>query len=83
MPFTPPFNTSGLPAIGLPLAWTAEGLPVGVRLVAGYGREDVLIRVASRLEQAKPWARSEAGASETKRVRAGDSNPHALSSNGT
>jgi amidase len=27
-----------------------------VQLVAGYGREDVLIRIASQLEQANPWA---------------------------
>lgn len=55
VPFTPAFNASGQPAISLPLHWTPEGLPVGIQLVAAYGREDVLIRVAAQLEAAQPW----------------------------
>ena len=54
--FTSQFNISGQPAISLPLHRTAEGLPIGMQLVAAYGREDVLIRVASQLEQAAPWS---------------------------
>ena len=54
--FTPPFNMSGQPAINLPLHRNAEGLPIGIQLVAGYGREDVLIRVAAQLESAHPWS---------------------------
>jgi amidase len=54
--FTAGFNVSGQPAISLPLHWSDAGLPIGVQLVARYGREDLLIRIASQLEQAAPWA---------------------------
>ncbi len=54
--FTPAYNMSGQPAISLPLHWNAAGLPIGVQLVAAYGREDVLLRVASQLEAAHPWS---------------------------
>jgi amidase len=57
VPFTPPFNVTGQPAISLPVHWNSNGLPIGVQLVASYGREDVLIRVAAQLERAQPWAR--------------------------
>ncbi len=53
--FTPPFNTSGQPAISLPLYWSESGLPIGVQLVAAYGREDILLSVAAQLEVAMPW----------------------------
>ncbi len=57
IPFTPPFNITGQPALSLPLHWNEAGLPIGMQLVAAYGREDVLLRVAAQLEQARPWNR--------------------------
>jgi len=54
--FTLPFNVTGQPAVSLPLHWSAEGLPIGVQLVAAYGREDVLVRIAAQLETAQPWS---------------------------
>ncbi len=52
---TSPYNVTGQPAISLPLGRDGNGLPVGVQLVAGFGREDLLLRIASQLEEACPW----------------------------
>jgi amidase len=54
-PFTNVFNITGQPAVSLPLGRIGGGLPIGVQLVAGYGREDRLLQVATRLEEAMPW----------------------------
>jgi len=54
--FTQSFNASGQPGISLPLHWNDDGLPIGVQLVAAYGREDLLLAVAGQLEAAHPWA---------------------------
>lgn len=54
--FTSPFNVTGQPAISLPLHVTPDGLPIGVQLVAAYGRDDLLVRIAAQLEVAAPWA---------------------------
>ncbi len=55
-PFCAGFNITGQPAISLPLGTSDDGLPMGVHLVAAYGREDLLVRVASQIETAAPWA---------------------------
>jgi amidase len=55
-PYTAYFNMSGQPAVSLPLHWAEDGMPVGVQLAAAHGREDVLIRLSSQLETARPWS---------------------------
>ncbi|WP_343599422.1 amidase [Mycobacterium sp.] len=60
--FTPPQNATGDPAISLPLAHTAAGLPQGMMFSAARGREARLLELAYELEEARPWARIQAGA---------------------
>ncbi len=56
VPFTPPWNATGQPAVSLPLHWDDQGLPVGVQIVGRPADEATLIRVSAQLEQASPWA---------------------------
>jgi len=50
-----PFNATGQPACSIPLYHNAAGLPIGIQLVAAYGREDLLLRTAAQLEAAQPF----------------------------
>lgn len=54
-PFTQMANLTGLPAVSLPLYWNAEGLPIGVQLVAPTAREDMLFGISAQAEVARPW----------------------------
>lgn len=54
-PNTQLFNQTGQPAISLPLARAADGMPIGLQFAAAMGREDLLIRIAGQLEEAHPW----------------------------
>ena len=58
--FTPIHNVTGEPAISLPLAQSADGMPVGMMLSAAIGQEALLLELAFELEEAHPWARIQA-----------------------
>jgi amidase/6-aminohexanoate-cyclic-dimer hydrolase len=55
IPATSMFNMSGQPAMSVPLAWNAAGLPLGMMFAARFGDEATLFRLAGQLEQARPW----------------------------
>ena len=51
----PPFNASGQPAIAIPNGFDANGAPIGVQLVGRPASEAILIALAARIEEARPW----------------------------
>jgi amidase len=55
-PYTAIVNVTGQPAISLPLYQGEDGLPTAVQLIGRPAREDVLLAVATQLEDTLPWA---------------------------
>lgn len=55
IPWTPFANMTGQPSMSIPTLWTEENLPVGTMFTAMQGREDVLLRLASQLEEVLKW----------------------------
>jgi amidase len=54
-PYTPVFNTTGQPAISIPLHRTSDNLPLGMQFAGRYGDEKTLLQLARQFEQAYPW----------------------------
>ncbi|MEA2645343.1 MAG: amidase [Chloroflexota bacterium] len=54
-PFTTLLNFTGQPAASLPLAWSGDGLPIGVQAIGNMGDEATLFRLSAQLEAARPW----------------------------
>jgi len=56
-----PWNAAGWPAMSLPAGIDADGMPIGVQLVARPGGERLLLELAAHIEQARTWARHAPG----------------------
>lgn len=54
-PFTQLANLTGQPAISVPVHKSAEGLPLGVQVIASKGCEHRLLQLACQLEQSDLW----------------------------
>ena len=42
----------GVPAINLPSGWSADGLPLGLQVVSGFGNDRKMLEVAVWVESA-------------------------------
>ena len=50
-PTTFPFNFSRQPALSIPCGLTPDGLPIGLQIIARFGRDDLVLRAARELEK--------------------------------
>lgn len=62
VPFTMVANLCWNPAISVPAGLTGAGLPVGLQIQGPRHADDVVLRLARILEQARPWPRLAPGA---------------------
>ncbi len=53
--FTALFNGTGSPALSVPFAISEGGLPIGLQLVANFGRDDLLLALAAAIEAEVRW----------------------------
>lgn len=52
--YTVPANITGMPALSIPCG-IVDGLPVGLQIMSGYFREDILFNIAYSFEQSTKW----------------------------
>jgi amidase len=49
------YNLTGQPAMSIPLFWNNDNIPIGVQFAGRFGDEATLFRLASQLEESRPW----------------------------
>ena len=53
--YTAPFDMSGQPTLTLPAGFARDQLPLGMQLVAGHLREDLLVRAGRAFQNNTAW----------------------------
>ena len=55
-PYCAVFNQTGQPSASVPMSFDQDSsLPLGVLFSAAYGRDDLLLQIASEIEAERPW----------------------------
>lgn len=55
MPFTYPFNFTGLPAASIPAGFSREGLPIGMQIVGRKYDDLGVLRLSKAFQDLNPW----------------------------
>lgn len=55
VPYTAPFNISGMPAVSIPVGVSVDGLPVALQVVARRHEEELVLACGAIAESKRPW----------------------------
>ncbi|HEY5076495.1 MAG TPA: amidase family protein, partial [Acidimicrobiia bacterium] len=55
VPYTAPFNISGMPGVSIPVGCASDGLPVGLQAVGRRDDEEVVLACGAVAEANRPW----------------------------
>ena len=55
VPYTAPFNISGMPAVSIPVGTSTEGLPVGLQVVGPHFSEARVLQAAHAFQRVTNW----------------------------
>ncbi|MCS7144362.1 MAG: amidase, partial [Archaeoglobaceae archaeon] len=55
MPFTYPFNFTGLPSASIPAGFSKEGLPIGMQIVGRKYEDLEVLRISKAFQEIAPW----------------------------
>ena len=55
VPYTAPFNISGMPAVSIPVGVSTDGLPIGLQVVTRRHDEELVLGCGAVAEANRPW----------------------------